>query len=68
MYGGRDTEWVRKFMREAHRVSIVARIPLKMVYVGKSNIGEQVKCVLGAINLEKLQTHNWKVQTMTWFF
>ncbi|KAK0588386.1 hypothetical protein LWI29_000325 [Acer saccharum] len=67
LYGGDDVEWVRKFTTAARTVSNSARIPLEMVYVGKSSKREQVRRVLAAIMVEKL-SYFWEDLTMVWFF
>ena len=67
MFGGDDFEWVRKFSTEARRVAAATRIPLEMVYVGKSSKREQVKKVTTVINVEKL-SYAWQDQAMVWFF
>ncbi|KAI9177381.1 hypothetical protein LWI28_014490 [Acer negundo] len=67
LYGGNDVEWVRKFTMAARTVSNSARIPLEMVYVGKSSKREQVRRVLAAIKVEKL-SYYWEDLTMVWFF
>ncbi|RVW78581.1 Protein SIEVE ELEMENT OCCLUSION B [Vitis vinifera] len=36
LYGGTDMEWIRKFTTTARAIASTARIPLEMVYVGKS--------------------------------
>ncbi|KAJ1395696.1 Sieve element occlusion, N-terminal [Sesbania bispinosa] len=68
LYGGDDPEWVRRFVKEARRVSQATQIPLEMVYVGKSNKREQVQKVFDTIIREKLYTHSWSEQSMIWFF
>ncbi|TXG49923.1 hypothetical protein EZV62_025798 [Acer yangbiense] len=51
----------------ARTVSNSARIPLEMVYVGKSSKREQVRRVVAAITVEKL-SYYWEDLTMVWFF
>ncbi|XP_054801925.1 protein SIEVE ELEMENT OCCLUSION B isoform X1 [Prosopis cineraria] len=68
MYGGDDYVWVRNFVREARRVALAARIPLEMVYVGKSTKKDQVRRVLDNIVQDKLNTHSWQDLSMVWFF
>ncbi|XWS40660.1 hypothetical protein CRYUN_Cryun17cG0014600 [Craigia yunnanensis] len=67
LFGGDDVEWVRKFATAARSVAAATRIPLEMVYVGKSSKREQVKKVTAIINVEKL-SYAWQDQTMVWFF
>ncbi|XVE67807.1 hypothetical protein DITRI_Ditri09bG0018200 [Diplodiscus trichospermus] len=67
LYGGDDGEWVRRFATATRSVAAAARIPLEMVYVGKSNKMEQVKKVAAIISFEKLSSA-WQDQAMVWFF
>ncbi|GMJ09393.1 Arabidopsis thaliana sieve element occlusion-related 1, sieve element occlusion b [Hibiscus trionum] len=67
LYGGDNIDWVRRFTAQARSVASASRIPLEMVYVGKSNKREQVKKVTGVINAEKL-SYAWEDQAMVWFF
>ncbi|KAB2085026.1 hypothetical protein ES319_A05G374200v1 [Gossypium barbadense] len=67
LYGGDDVEWVRRFANSARSVASASRIPLEMVYVGKSRKREHVKKVVGIINAEKL-SYAWQDPTMVWFF
>ncbi|KAK8502857.1 hypothetical protein V6N13_003326 [Hibiscus sabdariffa] len=67
LYGGGNIEWVRRFTAQARSVATASRIPLEMVYVGRSNKREQVKKVTAIINAEKL-SYVWQDQAMVWFF
>ncbi|XP_022773670.1 protein SIEVE ELEMENT OCCLUSION B-like [Durio zibethinus] len=67
LYGGDDIEWVRRFVAAARSVASASRIPLEMVYVGKSSKREQVKKVIGIITVEKL-SYAWLDMAMVWFF
>ncbi|KAG6741658.1 hypothetical protein POTOM_054935 [Populus tomentosa] len=67
LYGGDDVEWVRKFTNTARAVAQASRIPLEMVYVGKSRKREQIRRVMETINVEKL-SYAWQDLTMIWFF
>ncbi|XP_056169900.1 protein SIEVE ELEMENT OCCLUSION B-like isoform X3 [Syzygium oleosum] len=67
LYGGDDIEWIRKFTVAARLVASAARIPLEMVYVGKSGKREQLRRVIETINLEKL-SYTWQDLTMVWYF
>ncbi|KAA8530163.1 hypothetical protein F0562_004872 [Nyssa sinensis] len=67
LYGGDDIEWIRKFTNTARAVALAARIPLEMVYVGKSNKREQVRKVIATIAVEKLGYY-WQDPSMVWFF
>ena len=60
-------EWIRKFTTTAKAVASAARIPLEMVYVGKSTKREQVRRCIASITAEKL-SHCWQDLTMVWFF
>ncbi|KAJ9152817.1 hypothetical protein P3X46_026336 [Hevea brasiliensis] len=67
LYGGDDIEWVRKFTNAARAVALAARIPLEMVYVGKSSKRDKVQRVIATITVEKL-SYVWQDLTMIWFF
>ncbi|XP_041006403.1 protein SIEVE ELEMENT OCCLUSION B-like isoform X3 [Juglans microcarpa x Juglans regia] len=67
LYGGDDIEWIRKFTNAARAVSVEAKIPMEMVYVGKGSKRDKVRRVIATITLEKLST-SWQDQTMIWFF
>ena len=67
LYGGTDIEWIRKFTTTAKTVASAARIPLELVYVGKSNKREQVRKCTTAIIVEKL-SYCWQDLAMVWFF
>ncbi|XP_011014801.1 PREDICTED: uncharacterized protein LOC105118522 isoform X2 [Populus euphratica] len=67
LYGGDDDEWVRKFTNTARTVALAARIPLEMVYVGKSSKREKIRRVIATITAEKLSSV-WPDLTMIWFF
>ena len=67
LYGGEDIEWIRKFTAEAKAVAKDARIQLEMVYVGKSNPGEDARKINGIIENEKL-SHKFEDLTLMWFF
>ncbi|KAJ0007461.1 hypothetical protein Pint_28840 [Pistacia integerrima] len=41
LYGGSDIEWIRKFTTAALAVTRAAKIPLEILYVGKSNPKEK---------------------------
>lgn len=49
------------------RVAQEARVPLEMVYVGKSNPKERVKKAISVISAEKLSGY-WQDPVMVWFF
>ncbi|OVA17625.1 Sieve element occlusion [Macleaya cordata] len=67
IYGGEDIEWIRKFTTTARAVAQAARIPLELVYVGKSNPKERVRKNIATITFEKLG-HCWQDLTSIWFF
>ncbi|XP_010029068.1 protein SIEVE ELEMENT OCCLUSION B [Eucalyptus grandis] len=67
LYGGDDIEWIRKFTTAARQVAMAARIPLEMVYVGKSSKREQVQRAIDTINDEKLSS-TWQDLTLVWYF
>ncbi|KAL3723050.1 hypothetical protein ACJRO7_035264 [Eucalyptus globulus] len=67
LYGGDDIEWIRKFTAVARQVALAARIPLEMIYVGKSNKREKVRQVIATINVEKL-SYTWQDPTLVWYF
>ncbi|KAI6700777.1 hypothetical protein NL676_015101 [Syzygium grande] len=67
LYGGDDIEWIRKFTVAARQVAQASKIPLEMVYVGKSSKREQVRRAIETISLEKL-SYTWQDPTMVWFF
>ncbi|KAJ6670160.1 PROTEIN SIEVE ELEMENT OCCLUSION B [Salix viminalis] len=67
LYGGDDIEWVRKFTNNAQAVAQAARIPLEMVYVGKSSKREKTRQLMATITMEKL-SYIWEDLTMIWFF
>ncbi|XP_059643685.1 protein SIEVE ELEMENT OCCLUSION B-like [Cornus florida] len=67
LYGGDDIEWIRKFTTSARSVALASRIPLEMVYVGKSTKREQVRRVISTIKTEKLG-YCWQDMAMIWFF
>ncbi|OAY29549.1 hypothetical protein MANES_15G153400v8 [Manihot esculenta] len=67
LYGGDDVEWVRKFTNQARAVAQAARIPLEMVYVGKSSKRDKLQRVIATITVEKL-SYVWQDLTMIWFF
>ncbi|KAH8504071.1 hypothetical protein Peur_046351 [Populus x canadensis] len=54
LYGGDDDEWVRRFTSKARDVAQEARIPLEMVYVGKSSKGQKIRRLMNKIAEENL--------------
>ncbi|KAI3508747.1 hypothetical protein L1887_23760 [Cichorium endivia] len=67
LYGGDDIEWIRKFTNTARAMANAARIPLEMLYVGKSKKKESVRRAIATITVEKL-SHCWQEPTLMWFF
>ncbi|KAF7142739.1 hypothetical protein RHSIM_Rhsim05G0212300 [Rhododendron simsii] len=67
LYGGEDTEWIRKFTKTAKAVAQAARIPLEMLYVGKSYPGEKVRKNNTTIVAENL-SHILPNLNLIWFF
>ncbi|KAJ0972808.1 hypothetical protein J5N97_020767 [Dioscorea zingiberensis] len=67
LYGGEDIEWIRRFTMTLRRITQELRIPLEMVYVGKSNPKERVKKITAIISAEKLSGY-WQDPAMIWFF
>ncbi|KAL3511373.1 hypothetical protein ACH5RR_030774 [Cinchona calisaya] len=67
LYGGEDIEWIRKFTTTARAVANAARIPLEMLYVGKSDPKERVRRNNSIIQVEKL-SHTLPDLTLIWFF
>ncbi|GMP29481.1 hypothetical protein CsSME_00004566 [Camellia sinensis var. sinensis] len=66
LYGGDDLEWIRRFTTRATAVARDARIPLEMVYVGKSSKRELVRRVIQTVNNDKMGIA-WQ-EPMIWFF
>lgn len=67
LYGGDDVEWIRSFTTKIRDVARAAKIPLEMVYVGKSNPKKSVKKATDVISSENL-SHCWQDPVMVWFF
>ncbi|KAF8026097.1 hypothetical protein BT93_F2800 [Corymbia citriodora subsp. variegata] len=67
LYGGDDIEWIRKFTAAARKVAQAAKIPLEMVYVGKSSKRKQAWHVIMTINNEKL-SYTWQDSPMVGLF
>lgn len=67
LYGGDDIEWIRKFTAEARKVAQAERVPLEMLYVGRSGKRDNVRKIADMVAAEKL-SHSWQDQTMVWFF
>ncbi|CAL5325340.1 unnamed protein product [Camellia sinensis] len=63
---GDDLEWIRRFTTRATAVARDARIPLEMVYVGKSSKRELVRRVIQTVNNDKMGIA-WQ-EPMIWFF
>ncbi|KAG9446472.1 hypothetical protein H6P81_012600 [Aristolochia fimbriata] len=67
LYGGEDIQWIRKFTAAMKRVANEARIPLEMIYVGKSNPNQRLRRVVNTIAEENLSGY-WQDLAMMWFF
>ncbi|KAF8040735.1 hypothetical protein BT93_B2843 [Corymbia citriodora subsp. variegata] len=67
LYGGENIEWIRKFTNTARAVARAAKIPLEMLYVGKSNPREKVRKNNSTILAENL-SHVLPDLTLIWFF
>ncbi|KAF7144107.1 hypothetical protein RHSIM_Rhsim05G0212000 [Rhododendron simsii] len=67
LYGGEDIEWIRKFTKTAKAVAQAARIPLEMLYVGKSYPREKVRKNNTTIVAENL-SHILPDLNLIWFF
>ncbi|XP_078170437.1 protein SIEVE ELEMENT OCCLUSION B-like [Carex rostrata] len=67
LYGGEDISWIKKFTPLLRRIAQEVKIPLEMIYVGKSNPKERVKKVMNTIATEKLSGY-WEDTSMVWFF
>ncbi|XP_057984261.1 protein SIEVE ELEMENT OCCLUSION B-like [Malania oleifera] len=67
LYGGDNMGWIRNFTTAARAMAQEARIPLEMVYMGRSGKKEQVRRVAEAVAAEKLSS-SWQEPAMIWFF
>ncbi|KAM0940824.1 putative sieve element occlusion, Thioredoxin-like superfamily, protein SIEVE ELEMENT OCCLUSION [Dioscorea sansibarensis] len=67
LYGGDNIQWIRSFTTTMRRVAQDAKVPLEMVYVGRSNPKEKVKRAMSVIAAEKLSGY-WMDVAMIWFF
>ncbi|MFS7964157.1 putative sieve element occlusion [Helianthus anomalus] len=67
LYGGDNLEWIRSFTKIASDIAATARIPLEMVYVGKSGTKERIRKISTTISEEKL-SHTWPDPTFVWYF
>ncbi|XP_078169935.1 protein SIEVE ELEMENT OCCLUSION B-like [Carex rostrata] len=67
LYGGEDINWIKQFTTLLRRIAQEVKIPLEMIYVGKSNPKERVKKVMDSIATEKLSGY-WQDTSMVWFF
>lgn len=60
-------DWIRKFTTAARSAANAARIPLEMLYVGKSNPRDKVRRNIETIERENL-SHILPDLTLIWFF
>ncbi|XP_073144060.1 protein SIEVE ELEMENT OCCLUSION B-like [Henckelia pumila] len=70
LYGGEDVEWVRRFTQSTRAAAAAMRIPLEMLYVGKSNPKDKVRRCHDVIDREKL-SHTFPLDNYNdyiWFF
>ncbi|KAJ0075779.1 hypothetical protein Patl1_33422 [Pistacia atlantica] len=67
LYGGGDMDWIKKFTSTAQRVAEATRIKLQILYVGKSNPGEQIHENISIITVEKL-SYSLQDLTLVWVF
>ncbi|KAK1289203.1 hypothetical protein QJS10_CPB18g00534 [Acorus calamus] len=67
LYGGENIDWIRRFTSAMRHVVQETKIPLEMVYVGKSNPRERVRRAVTTIAEEKLSGY-WPDLVMMWFF
>ncbi|KAK9691601.1 hypothetical protein RND81_09G207000 [Saponaria officinalis] len=67
VYGGDDIDWIRKFTTQARAVANALKIPLEMVYVGRSHNKELVRRVCAIIMVEQL-SHCWQEPSWVWYF
>ncbi|XP_073295207.1 protein SIEVE ELEMENT OCCLUSION B-like [Primulina huaijiensis] len=70
LYGGEDTEWIRRFTQSTRTAAAAMRINLEMLYVGKSNPKEKVRRCHDVIAREKL-SHTFPLDSYNdyiWFF
>ncbi|XP_059657798.1 protein SIEVE ELEMENT OCCLUSION B-like [Cornus florida] len=67
LYGGEDVEWIRRFTNTLAAAAKMARIPLQMLYVGKSNPREKVRKINDTIAGENL-SHVLPDLNVMWFF
>lgn len=67
LYGGDDLEWIRKFTSSAYAMANTLKVPLEMIYMGKSNPGEKVERIKEAIVSENL-SHTLEDLMLIWYF
>ncbi|CAA2972649.1 Hypothetical predicted protein [Olea europaea subsp. europaea] len=54
LYGGEDIDWIRQFTTTVRNIANTLRVPLEMIYVGKSNPKDKVRRCHEIIDREKL--------------
>ncbi|CAA2995441.1 Hypothetical predicted protein [Olea europaea subsp. europaea] len=54
LYGGEDIDWIRRFTTVVRNIANTLRVPLEMIYVGKSNPKDKVRRCHEIIDREKL--------------
>ncbi|KAH9607289.1 hypothetical protein KSS87_022501 [Heliosperma pusillum] len=67
LYGGDDIDWIRKFTTQARSVAQALKIPLELLYVGRSHNKELVRRVCAIITVEQL-SHCWQDPSWVWYF
>ncbi|KAJ0075585.1 hypothetical protein Patl1_33348 [Pistacia atlantica] len=67
LYGGGNIDWIKKFIAKAQVVAEAANIKLQILYVGKSNPGEQIQGNISTITEEKL-SHSLQDLPLVKFF
>ncbi|KAJ0075851.1 hypothetical protein Patl1_33318 [Pistacia atlantica] len=63
LYGGGNIDWIKKFIAKAQAVAEAAHIELQILYVGKSNPGDQIQGNISTITEEKLSR---SLQDLPW--
>ncbi|KAL5991255.1 hypothetical protein ACLOJK_012162 [Asimina triloba] len=67
LYGGEDIAWIKRFTSAMKKVIQETKIPIEMVYVGKSHPKERVRKIITTIDNEKL-SGTWHDLVYIWFF
>lgn len=67
LYGGDNLKWIRDFTTRAKNIARDLRVPVEMVYVGKSHHKDMVQKLCSAIAVEQL-SHCWQDPNQVWYF